>query len=62
MHLCEETVRPTVAMPVIHIPNVTADAIEKQGVKTVAARGRIVSSELNDGIGYGLHNVKSHKV
>lgn len=39
MHLCIAAVRSAVSVPVIHIAEITADAIEKQGVKTVALLG-----------------------
>ncbi len=39
MHLCVEAVRKAVSIPVIHIAEVAADAIEKQGIKTVSLLG-----------------------
>lgn len=39
MHLCIEAVRKAVSIPVIHIAEVAAGAIEKQGIKTVALLG-----------------------
>lgn len=39
MHLCIAAVRKAVSIPVIHIAEVAAGAIEKQGIKTVALLG-----------------------
>ncbi len=39
MHLCIDAVRSAVSVPVIHIAEVAADAIEKKGIKTVALLG-----------------------